>query len=448
MLMYLIAGCVCVAGFLAVLLPILFRVVVKTSECHIVQSNKKTVSYGVGKESGNAYYAWPSFVPLIGVTRTILPVNNFDLHLKGYKAYDKERVPFELDVIAFFRIEDTNKAAERISNFDDLKKQLDYIAQGAARKILASHDIHEIMVDRSTFGQQFTNEVQQELLSWGVIPVKNMELMDIRDSEDSKVIANIMAKKSSNIAMESRMEVAKNNQTAETAEIEARRAVELAKQEAEQQIGEREASKDKAVGIAQQKSDQEIKTEQAITAEKEMTLLRVKQVQQSEIDKQSAMINGERDKQVAILKAEADLEKTKRLAEGVTLEGQAKASAEEAMQLAPVKAQIVLAKEIGTNENYQQYLVSLKSIEAQITVGTAQAEALKGADVKVIANTGNAIQGVSNAMELFTSQGGTSIGGMLESLANTEQGKHLLNALKLLLAKDSKQAKDTLVQPK
>lgn len=441
-MLYLILGSVVgVISIFSVLIPLLFRVVVKTSECHIVQSGKNTVSYGVGKESGNVYYAWPSWVPKLGVTRTVLPVNNFDFHLKGYKAYDKERVPFELDLTAFFRIQNTNLAAERISSFNDLQKQLDSIVQGAARKILASHDIHEIMVDRATFGEQFTNEVQAELLNWGVIPVKNMELMDIRDSDDSRVIANIMAKKSSHIESQSRIEVAKNLQLAQTAEIEANQAVSLSRQEADQRVGEREAVKNQAVGIAEQKYKQEVAVEEATTQEKLMSVARVKQVQQAQIDKDAAVIEGNKDKEVAILKAEADLEKTKRIAEGVALEGQAKAASEEAMQLAPVKAQIALANEIGTNEGYQQYLVSLKGIEAQVAVGTVQAEALKNADVKVIANTGNATEGISNAMQLFTTQGGTSLGGMLESISNTPEGKQFLNALKLLMAGDSMKKK-------
>lgn len=68
---------------------------------------------------------------------------------------------------AFFRIADTNKAAERVSSIDELHQQLKAIVQGAARKILASFDINQIMTDRATFGQQFTEEVKNELQSLG-----------------------------------------------------------------------------------------------------------------------------------------------------------------------------------------------------------------------------------------------------------------------------------------
>jgi flotillin len=418
---------------LFIILPMLFRVVVDTNKVHIVQSKKRTTSYGTGQSSGNVYYKWPSWVPAIGVSRIVLPVNNFDLNLHGYKAYDKERVPFELDVTAFFRIADTNKAAERVATVDDLRKQLEYIVQGAVRKILASHDINQIMIDRATFGEQFTEEVKAELTNWGVEPVKNMELMDIRDSDNSNVITNIMAKKASHIEMESRTEVARNQQAAQTAEIEARRAVHVAEQDAEQQVGQRTADKEKAIGIAQQKAQQDIKAEEALTAQKLMEVARVEQVKQAEINRDAAVVLGEQQKRVAILDAEGQLEATKRRAEGVKTEGEAKAAAEQAMQMAPVQAQIALAKEIGGNVGYQNYLVALESVKAYISVGGEQAKALAAADIKVIANAGTPSEGVKSAMQLFSSKGGTEIGAMLEGLKQMPEGASLLEGLGKLL---------------
>lgn len=423
-----------VAILAVIIIPMLFRVVVDTNKVHIVQSKKKTTSYGTGQASGNVYYKWPSWFPVIGVTRIVLPVNNFNINLDGYEAYDKDRLPFVLDVTAFFRIADTNKAAERVSTIEELHHQLKAIVQGAARKILASFDINQIMTDRATFGEQFTQEVRSELANWGVEPVKNMELMDLRDARDSQVIANIMAKKSSEIAKESRMVVAANKQAAETAEIEAGRQIELSRQEAEQQVGQRTADKEKAVGIAQQKAQQDIKAEEALTAQKQMEVRRVEQVKQAEIDKDAAVVAGQQQKEVTVLEAEGQLEATKRRAEGVKTEGEAKAAAEQAMQMAPVQAQIALAKEIGTNVGYQHYLVALESVKAYISVGGAQAQALQAAEIKVIANAGTPTEGVKSAMQLFTPQGGLAMGGMLEALSNTPQGAQLLEGIGKIFA--------------
>jgi flotillin len=62
---------------------------------------------------------------------------------------------------------------------------------------MAKSDLESIMQERSIYGEQFTNDVRDELAQWGVLPVKNIELMDIKDAKDSNVIQDIMAKKKS-----------------------------------------------------------------------------------------------------------------------------------------------------------------------------------------------------------------------------------------------------------
>lgn len=214
------------------------RTVVSTNDVHIVQRGKSTTSYGKDQTAGNVYYAWPIWLPVFGCTVIELPMHVFAVNLDGYAAYDKGRVPFAVDVMAFFRIEDSNLAAQRVHTFAELNDQLRGILQGACRTILASHEIEEILEGRSKFGGAFTNEVEVQLASWGVTTVKMIELMDIRDAKESKVIENIMAKKKSLIERESRVTVAENTRAAEEAEIIAKRDVALRKQEADQQVGQ------------------------------------------------------------------------------------------------------------------------------------------------------------------------------------------------------------------
>jgi flotillin len=430
-------------------IPYFLRRVVPTNEVHIVQSRSKTASYGKDMSNGNTYYEWPAALPIIGVNKTVLPVSVFDLDLTGYEAYDKGRLPFVVDIKAFFRITDSDVAAQRVASFEELREQLKAVVQGAVRTILASNEIEEIMQGRSKFGEEFTAEVGAQLSNWGVSTVKNIELMDIRDHKDSDVIKNIMEKKKSHIEMQSRTEVAKNMQAAQIAEIEAQKQTSLQQQQALQEIGQRTAEKDKLVGISVEVSAQEIKEQQRVTKEKEMNVFRVEEVKKAEIEKeknlvqaeqakqsgvviaegekQKSIIQAEGNKQKAILQAEGNLQTQKLGAEGIKTEGEARAEAEKAMQLAPISAQITLAKEIGENQNYQHYLLSIRRIEADQAIGMKQAEALKEADLKVIANTGQVTDGISKVMDIFSAKGGTEIGGMLEGLAQTEQGKNLLN---------------------
>jgi flotillin len=414
------------------------RRVVPTNEVHIVQSSKKTTSFGNATSHGNTYYQWPTSLPVIGVTVTKMPISNFDIDLKGYEAYDEGRLPFVVDVKAFFRIADSNVAAQRVANFEELLNQLTAVVQGAVRTVLASHSLEEIMQGRGKFGDAFTGEVREQLKSWGVEAVKNIELMDIKDSSSSKVIHNIMDKKKSQIEAESRIAVAKNHRDAEIAEIEAKRETDLQAQQAEQQVGLRSVEAKQQVALSQQTMTQLVKEQEKTTKEKEMNVLKVQQVRTAEIEKEVRLVKASQDaqaqiivaegqKSTTVLAAEGQLESKRREAEAISLEGTAKADAEKAMQLAPVQAQITLAKEIGGNAEYQKYLITIEQIKANKDVGVAQAQALSSADVKVISNTGNPTAGLKNVMDLFSSKGGTELGGMLEGLAQTPAGQALIS---------------------
>lgn len=426
-MLYIFGITLAVIAVVAFFISMTLRRIVTTNEVHIVQSGRKTVSYGKDTGNGNSYYAWPSSLPFIGVTKTALPVSVFDITLRDYDAYDQGRVPFLVDVIGFYRISDTNLAAQRVQSFQDLQQQLTVITQGAIRTVLAAHDIDSIMVDRSKFGTAFTAEVEEQLKNWGVVPVKNLELMDIRDVAQGQSIHNIMEKKKSLIESQSRIEVAKNKKDAQIAEINASQEAETQKQAALETLGLRTAQKDKNVGIAQQQAAQEVQEQNRITKEKEMAVIGVAQRQQAEINKDVNITQAEQAKQVTILAAEGTLESQKKVAEGIQVNGLAKAEAEKAMQMAPVQAQIVLAQEIGNNENYQKYLITIRTVEANQAVGIEQAKALEHADIKIISNTGAPAAGLDSVRDLFSAKGGMQIGAMLEGLAQSDTGKAALS---------------------
>lgn len=424
----------------AVAIAIMFRVVVSTNDVDIVQSAKRTISYGKDQAAGNVYYAWPAWVPVIGVKTIRLPVSVFDQDLSAYAAYDKGRVPFVIDIMAFFRVTDSNVAAQRVHSFPELLDQLKSILQGAVRTILASSEIEEILEGRSKFGEMFTKEVDHQLREWGVQTVKVIELMDIRDAQGSQVIHNIMEKKKSLIEMQSRVEVAGNMQTAQMAEIDAQREVKTREQEALRQIGVRTAEKEREIGVSQEQAKQAIKEQARVTAEKDMAVIQVQHVRKAEIDRDVQVVAAEQDKRTSVIKAEGhkqqtvlvaegNLQSTKLHAEGIQAEGTAKAEAEKLMQLAPVQAQITLAQEIGSNDGYQRYLVSIRQIEANQTVGVEQAKALVEADVKIISNSGDPVSGATSVLDLFTPKGGTQLGATLEALAQTSVGAAIVEKL-------------------
>lgn len=430
---------------LAILVAIMLRRVVPTNMVHIVQRTKSTTPYGRDKPAGNTYYAWPSWVPKLGVTVTEFPESIFQVSLQAYDAYDVARLPFVLDAVAFFRVSDAAVAAQRVASFGELKSQLQAVLQGAVRRVLATNELETIMQSRSELGDQFTTEVKEQIEEWGVLPVKTIEFMDLRDAAGSSVIANVMAKEKSRIEMESRIKVAENNRSAELAEIDAERTVEVQRQDAEQQVGLRTAEKDKVVGIANEQTQQEIKAAAKTTAERDMEVKQVQEVRTAEIQREVAVVRAEQERKVAVVnaqgdkdavvvRAEGDLEAARREAEGIRATGEAKAAAEQAMLLAPVDAQIKLAKEIGTNPAYQTYLVTIEQVKAGEKVGLEMAKAMQGADLKVIANAGDMQQGVARLGDMFSPSGGTKLTGMLAALGQTPEGKQLIDAVLPMLA--------------
>lgn len=437
-MIYLIAaGAVGSLFLLTLFFAFIWRRVVPTNMVHIVQSSKSTISYGRGREAGNTYYEIPSFIPLFGVTVTHFPESIFDISLRDYEAYDTGRLPFVVDIKAFFRIADSQIAAQRVANFPELQSQLMGVLQGAVRGILGNNRLENIMQDRSNLGEQFTKEVNDQLQEWGVTTAKMIEFMDIRDSNSSQVIQNMMAKEKSRIEKESRVTVADNIREAEMKEIEAKREIALTRTQAEQQVGIRTAEAEKEVGIAKEKSNQEIQTEAKITTEKVMEVTKVQSVKQAEIDKEVAIVKADEEKQVQIVRADAEKESTVKIAdgklqetlknaEGIQAVGAATAEAERLKLHAPVSAQIELAEKIGSDPGYQTYLTNIRQVEASEAIGKEMAVSLRSADLKVIANGGNIGDGVSNLMDMFGAKGGTQIASFIEALGQTEAGKALV----------------------
>lgn len=418
------------------------RVVVPTNQVHIVQSGSRTTSYGaVQTGSKNTYYNWPPYLPGIGVKVSVLPLSIFRVELSNYAAYDQGRLPFELDVLAFFRVKDTNIAATRVSSIKELDDQLQGIMQGVVRTVLANAEIEAILGKRAEFSEAFTKEVVEQLPQWGIEAVKNVELMDIRDAEDSHVIHNIMAKKKSDIEKESRITVANNMQLAQTKEIEADQLVQVRKQDALEAVGIRTAQKDQMVGIQNQQAQQAVAVEAKNTATKNMDVQQVNNVRAAEIDRDVKVVEADRDKQVLIVNAEAIKQKAiteadgtmqaaKLEAQGIEAKGKAEGAAQTAILMAPVTTQVELADKIGANESYQKYLVTIRNVEKEQAVGVEMAKTMTQAEIKIIVNSGSVNNGIESLRDVMSSKGGAAVGAFVEGFKNTTNGDEIIAAIK------------------
>ena len=392
--MLIVAGMVIIIA-LVLIVNAIFRVTVNPNEVHVVQYAGSTVAYGKDFES-RVYYNWRPWLPFVWCVSTVLPTSVFDVTISNYQAYDIGRVPFWIDVKAFFRIESPVLAAERILNFDELVTQLHDVLKSSIRSILAWADIEEILSGRSEFSDRFTKAVKEQLSQdrW-VGVVKNIEFMEIRDWTDSSVISNIQKKKESLILKQSRLEIAENNKAAEVWEIQAKQEAEIKAQEAREVVGKRTVEAEKQIQIEQEKANQLVKEQSKITAERDMEVQRVQEVKAAEIAKDKEVVDADKEARKIIIAAEAEKAKADVDAKAIATLAQAKAGeiksiwvaegdAIKAKEIALISGKVELMEKMQSNIEYANYLQAIEAINAQKDIGVANAKALESADIKYL----------------------------------------------------------------
>ena len=448
---------------------IYLRRVVPTNEVHIIQKWSSSTPHWKWFKWWNTYLAFPSWVPFFWVAIQKLPLSVFDLQLNWYKAYDSWKVPFIVDITAFFNINQPEMAAQKIYTMWELKDQLNETLKWVVRKVLASKDIIEIMESRKEIKDEFYAEVLNAVKEWWV-DSKNVEFMDIRDPSDwsSQVISNIMMKKRSQIEADSKIEVAENQKRAiiekENKESEARakaaeakaradiissdalRESEVKRIENEKLTQNKDIEKEKLLAVQKEEAKQKVYESEKVTKEKELDVKKVESEKNAEIaksielikadeQKQKSIIDAEAEKETITIQAQADKTKVELEAEAdktkVDLEAQAEKNRIESIWLAKAKEidylgtaeaknKTEMAKALNSFSNGSLWFL-VKELEVKLSevVDLEKAKALNNADVKVISTWSNGGEWVKNFMDLFSAKWWTNLWAMLESLKNT-----------------------------
>ena len=395
-----------------------------------------------------------------------------------YAAYDHKRLPFQVDVQAFFVMENADIVSQRVSDFRELKDHLQKIVSGAVRKVTASLPLERILSARSELSLEFDAEVSEQLKDWGVKAVNSIEFMNIKDANGSTVIQDIQQKEESRINRESREVQAENEQAAKIKEIEAQRKVAMEQENAAQQVGTRTAEKNQAVGIAQEQSKQAVAEQNKLTTEKNMEVKRIEETRAAEIAKEVALtlaeqkrqeitINAESQKVAEITEAEAEKQKQVLAAQAekqaLELKAEADKKAQELKAEADQKAvQLSSEAQLEADKRKAEGTLAIQHAEAVgiKKIGTAKADAEKEMQMaSVTAQTELANQigdnenyqtyllqvkqievngeiGIAQAKALESANiqivggsgtdGGLSLGGMLTGLVATDAGKAIV----------------------
>ncbi|MCP4523220.1 MAG: hypothetical protein GY828_03300, partial [Candidatus Gracilibacteria bacterium] len=333
--------------------------------------------------------------------------------------------------------------------------------------------------------EEFYKEVFSAVKAWGV-DLKNVEFMDIKDADGSQVITNIMMKKRSLIESESEIEVAENQKKAiiekenkdaearaqaaeakskaDIIESDAQREAELKRIENEKLTQNQDIEKDRVLSIQKEVAKQNFYESEKETKVKMLAVKQVEDEKNAEIAKSIELIKAEEQRQKVVIDAEgaksqiqleAEAEKIK-----VELEAEAEKKKIESIGIAKAKeldyigtaeaknkAQMAESLNVFTDESLG-YMVKELEVNLAEIVDLEKAKALSKADVKVISTGANGGEGVKSFMDLFSANGGTNIGAMVEAAKNTMGEEKVAELMKKFGVKSSDKSSEKKVPMK
>jgi len=384
--------------YIVLALPRQRRVVPRDAAHVVIKRKRVTVFSGtpdVEGYFGTTYYFFPSWVPVLGMDVTEVPLSVVELSVPEMVTFAARNARFTLTASVFVRVTDPLRAAQRwpgrsVVSFIDGVKEL---MENAIRNTTTAFAAEDIIEKKDEIASKLQHALASDMSEYGCI-ITNVGIVDITDAPGNTVISDIARKREAEINSESRQIVAIKEREARTVEAENRQGAEM-----------KEASADEAIGVRQREKERTIFVSQQEVAEAEMTVERTRQVRLAEIERDAAIERAQGDRQAVILRREAE-------AEGIRSVGLADAEVVRQKGLAEAEA---IAKRIEALNNLREEGQTFRSIEKEERVGLELAKALQQASLKLI-STGE----VSSFLDLFSAEGGAKLGGMIAALRETD----------------------------
>ncbi len=432
---------------LAVLLMVLRRVVPPNRADVVVRRSGTKVYSGdptLGQElpgegvpfeyGGATYWYVPRFIPRYGMYVRMMPLTMMEIQVVDQITFAKDNPQFVCDLSLYCRIVNVPTAAARWQmDQPGFKQTVNQLAINALRVATAKFAIEDTIARRKDLQDSIKDDLTDDFAKWGV-RLEAVAIVDIKDAPGKTPVQDIAKKKEAEISAESRKMVAIKTKEAEFVEAENWQIAEMRKVEAHEKVGMRGQEKDAAVAREQQDAMRE-----------QMTVKQIQDVRAAEIDKLARIQAAEGDRQQTIIRAEGTKQQYVMEGEGAGQRarfiGQGEAAALEAKGLAEGKAKEAVAK--GMNilaEAGKDY----RTIDYLQAVQSEFAKAMQGAEIKFIST-----QPPGRFLELFTAQGGASMGGALSALAQTggtEELVKLVRALRGTLPGVYEQVKKAIVE--
>ncbi len=347
----------------------LYRII-PPNEAHIrILMNKKDIFSHRGGRS--AYW----YVPFITKLNR-LPLCNLTIPVNDIKLNDKNMAKFVCDIVCFVNIKDLELASERLllsdaekeMGFDFMKLSEDFrsIMESIGRTVVTKQTILDIYMNRQALSIAITHEIETVFPKWG-IELVNLELKHIKDFEGSTIIQDIERKVAAEIKRDAEIRISETN-----------KETEIAKAQNEEISRKRQIEKEQAIGVAEQKKNQEIASEKALANEQEVEAIRKLEVGKAEIEKQKVQQQSEAQKIKFTVEAEGQ-------AKQITSVGQAEADVIRIKKEADAAGTLKLAEAL---KQFNDVALSVKMLDIQKEVLIEKFKALGSiasqADIKWI----------------------------------------------------------------
>jgi len=397
-------------GLISVAIAFSWYTIVPANEAHVVvQKGKTRVFSGDKKYSGEgqyssegkaAYFKIPQFIPNAGMKVHDMSLEIQPINVPNFKAFDIDRARFLCDIMAYVAIIDPVEAAKRFGgNMKSLAEQVSKVVQATTRDSTTKKTIREIINDREGIIKEIKEPLIKAISNWG-LSLKDIELVEFKDTGESQVISDISSIIEEQINSEARQKNAEQIKIARLKEAEA-----------EETARKREIAKDEEVSKREQLKAKLVAEKEKEAKDKQLDVEKIQKVKTQEIEKARAEVQAAQEKEVARIRAEQDkqvesIQKERKRLEG---EGDKIRDIERAMGLAaPIRekgtaeAEIIQKKleaEAKGKDDLQKALKqfddnAIRALIAELmvhkdeNVGIALAKALENADLKVFAGNG------------------------------------------------------------
>ena len=396
---------------LAVICAFAWYRIVSPTEAHLVitPSNKFIVSSddSIATNNKKTYFAIPSFLPFIGRQIRIMNLTIKEIVLTQ-ESYEKNQARFNVKSSTKYRISDVKRAAETFDNNEELDRQLEEVIVSSTNAIAALYDVVEMRSKKQEMSSAIQKEMEDDLKQWGLSLV-SFQLIDFKDTEQSKIISDISKRREVEIEARTREENAEKVKQARIKEADA-----------EEKAKTREIEKDQVIAEREENMRQKIAEQEKLAEEKRFEVVKVQQIKQANIDKEEAIVKANENKETESIRKE-----TKRLeGEGDRLRAEeiAKGEAAPIREKGFAEAEAKEKLQVALNKFGDKAIMALtaeKIVEMQRDVGVESAKALKEADVKIFAGGGE------------EAQNGFDLGKMISSMSvsNNSSAEAILNKL-------------------